>query len=262
MFINMDYFGKKRHQKVLCVIFGWLDSKDKNLQKYSEFLEHNWGIQSIRYSMPFEITFGREKDQINWVKPILQKMLEYFNQGYHKILIYSFSNAGAYPVEQFCNLTQRIQKYVILQQSLIGIIFDSGPCHLDFQTARKAAHSEPSLTPQQKIFREQIVYNFFVQDKQKLNFWNVSMVQNMSKNVPCLYLYSLDDPLCDAEQLYQLIQFRQLKGADVYSKCWEISKHCAHFIEHKEEYVQHVDDFVKHIENLFQILITQSDSNL
>ena len=52
-----------------------------------------------------------------------------------------------------------------------------------------------------------------------------------------LYLYSTDDPLCDAEKLRELIAAKK-KGAgqDVTAVEWKESEHCGHLKRHREEY--------------------------
>ena len=53
---------------------------------------------------------------------------------------------------------------------------------------------------------------------------------------PELYLYSIDDPLCDAEKLTELIENKQAAGKDISSVRWEESAHCGHLKFHTEEY--------------------------
>lgn len=54
---------------------------------------------------------------------------------------------------------------------------------------------------------------------------------------PELYLYSVDDPLCDAVKLTELIgEKRAAAGKDISSICWEESAHCGHLKLHKQEY--------------------------
>ena len=55
---------------------------------------------------------------------------------------------------------------------------------------------------------------------------------------PTLFLYSLDDPLCDAPKLQQLVdEKKRLKQQPVSSMHWESSEHCGHLKRHPQEYV-------------------------
>ena len=51
-----------------------------------------------------------------------------------------------------------------------------------------------------------------------------------------LYLYSADDPLCDATHLDSLVASRRQAGADVAAARWERSQHVGHLVKHYEEY--------------------------
>jgi hypothetical protein len=94
---------------------------------------------------------------------------------------------------------------------------------------------------------------------------------------PELYLYSLDDPLCDPAKLSELIGSRASRwagswlggcryhpstgtaiihpavctlpcrrsGRRVSSKCWEASRHVAHAVVNKDEYWALVDSFMQ-----------------
>ena len=53
---------------------------------------------------------------------------------------------------------------------------------------------------------------------------------------PFLFLYSADDPLCDAEKLQQLIETKRARGQRVQAVRWEDSEHCGHLKRHRAEY--------------------------
>jgi predicted alpha/beta-fold hydrolase len=61
---------------------------------------------------------------------------------------------------------------------------------------------------------------------------------------PCLYLYSDDDPLCDAKKLTELIETKRKAGQDITSIRWERSEHCGHLKNHKVEYEETLKRFL------------------
>jgi len=61
---------------------------------------------------------------------------------------------------------------------------------------------------------------------------------------PCLYLYSDDDQLCDAEKLSELIESRRAAGQDVVSIRWETSEHCGHLKHHRTQYMETLRRFL------------------
>jgi bifunctional N-acetylglucosamine-1-phosphate-uridyltransferase/glucosamine-1-phosphate-acetyltransferase GlmU-like protein len=61
-----------------------------------------------------------------------------------------------------------------------------------------------------------------------------------------LYLYSADDPLCDAAKLDELVAARQQRyGVAVAAKKWQQSKHVGHLLCHTEEYTAEVLRFLR-----------------
>jgi hypothetical protein len=61
---------------------------------------------------------------------------------------------------------------------------------------------------------------------------------------PCLYLFSDDDPLCDAKKLSELIERKKIAGHDVVSIRWHTSEHCGHLKHHKVEYIETLKTFI------------------
>ena len=64
---------------------------------------------------------------------------------------------------------------------------------------------------------------------------------------PTLHLYSMDDPLCDPDRLYELIMAKLDRGMDVQHRCWDVSGHCAHYKLHKGEYEEAVSAFLARV---------------
>lgn len=66
---------------------------------------------------------------------------------------------------------------------------------------------------------------------------------------PCsLYIYSEDDPLCDAARLDQLIASRRGAGADVAALRWQRSQHVAHLLQHYKEYATALFQFLERVQ--------------
>jgi len=61
---------------------------------------------------------------------------------------------------------------------------------------------------------------------------------------PFLFLYSDDDPLCDAVKLSELIEDKQGRGQDVKAINWRESEHCGHLKHHETEYRRALADFL------------------
>lgn len=73
-------------------------------------------------------------------------------------------------------------------------------------------------------------------------------MEDLSWNRPLLYLYSTDDPLCDAVALKELLERKKHRGQDIKSISWENSEHCGHMKVHREEYMNAVKQFLDDIQ--------------
>jgi pimeloyl-ACP methyl ester carboxylesterase len=65
-------------------------------------------------------------------------------------------------------------------------------------------------------------------------FWG--NMERLSWGRPLLFLYSADDPLCDAAKVDELVAEKRRRGQDVKARKWERSGHVAHLRHHSDEY--------------------------
>ena len=62
-----------------------------------------------------------------------------------------------------------------------------------------------------------------------------------------LYLYSLDDELCNGTKLGELVAARRAAGCDVTELRWGVSRHVSHYSEHNAEYCDAVLTFLRSV---------------
>lgn len=74
-------------------------------------------------------------------------------------------------------------------------------------------------------------------------------MQNLRLGSKSLYLYSVDDPLCDHAKLDELVaaRRRQLGASEVAAVKWERSQHVAHLRCHMREYTEALFGFLRSI---------------
>lgn len=60
-----------------------------------------------------------------------------------------------------------------------------------------------------------------------------------------LYLYSRDNPLCDARNLEALVAARRAAGADVMTRAWATGRHCRLWEDHPAEWRAEVRAFLE-----------------
>lgn len=132
----------------------------------------------------------------------------------------------------------RRHRFAALPATIAGCIFDSAPVFPGpGALARVLASVEPSPLRRWALLASNAakrgVHRALGVDG-AARFWG--RMQRLSWGRPLLYLYSADDPLCDAAQVSLLVQEKQRRGHDVRARCWARSEHVAHMRHHRAEY--------------------------
>lgn len=137
-----------------------------------------------------------------------------------------------------------------IQQRMVGVVFDSGPCWGLSSIGDALAYC---------TWRERLE----VARKSGLDYWWINQaarqkviqlrnsaffqsLQDEEWDLPQLYLYSKDDALCLFDALDALVRHRQqLLGRDRVSRvAWESSPHVRHLMENPHEYQAAVESFL------------------
>lgn len=167
------------------------------------------------------------------------------------ILLYAFSNGGAFVVEQLCALLQEPNnsRYETIRKGIRGIIFDSAPAYMHAEMAPKVIRevAPAGIIREGAVFFEYLTRLMcrVVDPKRPTNFWKTMVDLD---GCPILYVYSEDDHLCDASMIHRLVEEKRGKGQHrVFSKCWAASRHCSHLMMHPEEYRQQIRHFFRDV---------------
>ncbi|KAF6260960.1 hypothetical protein COO60DRAFT_1682550 [Scenedesmus sp. NREL 46B-D3] len=229
----------------LVVLLGWYGAADKHLAKYSRRLAGH-GYSSVRGVMSGTAVFM----PLMWPRVSFARALLEFLCGVggpeQRFVFFVFSNGGAFPLEQIDVLLQQ-QRFQHLRSRITGVIFDSAPCYMHPLTGAAAisiGRSLPVRLLAALLFFGLVLLGCFVAPLRPWQYWR-SMRQLGMGGGRCLYLYSADDPLCDAAKLDELVAARQRQyGAAVTAKKWQHSKHVGHLLCHAEEYMAEVLRFL------------------
>ena len=130
-----------------------------------------------------------------------------------------------------------------------GVIFDSAPCYLHFSSgARAIGEGKPMVLKILLVaaFSISVSLSYLCNPWWRHNFWR-SMTRLEHMGDASLYLYSKNDPLCDAEKLDALIAARRAVAGsgDVRSHCWTTSSHVGHLRDHNGQYRELVYRFLQ-----------------
>uniref|UniRef100_A0A383WCI3 Transmembrane protein 53 n=1 Tax=Tetradesmus obliquus TaxID=3088 RepID=A0A383WCI3_TETOB len=231
----------------LVVLLGWYGASDKHLAKYSRLLAgHGYG--SVRGTMSGAAIFL----PLMWPRVAFATALLELLDGLgeeQQLVFYVFSNGGAFPLEQVDALLQQ-QRFSHLSSRIAGVIFDSAPCYMHPTTGAEAIGigcNLPVRVLAWLLFYALVLLGCFVAPLRPWQYWR-SMRQLRMAGGRCLYLYSADDPLCDAAKLDELVAARkQQYGAAVAAKKWQHSKHVGHLLCHADEYTKEVLQFLSSV---------------
>ena len=119
---NCDSGPQKSKGKPLTVIFGWINAKNKNLDKFRQLWnEKGFDVLIVRTSI-LDTLFPPIGSQI--VAQNVVKVLSDLNSKYDEIVIHAFSVGGYQFGEVLVQLTQH-EKYANVLNSFNGFIMDS-----------------------------------------------------------------------------------------------------------------------------------------
>jgi pimeloyl-ACP methyl ester carboxylesterase len=179
------------------------------------------------------------------------------------VLFHAFSNGGCYLWEQILQILlnnkhtkeqTRDVRLVLssLSQLIMGVVFDSSPCWAG------GTHSALRFALYHCSWRERfdilvrygpgtVLYDGAAQTEQrKLRcqaFFQI--LKDNSLDVPQLYLYSEDDPLCSFPHVNELVRHRKsVQKSPVVQTVWKTSPHCGHFRAHTQDYTSSIEFFV------------------
>lgn len=260
-----------RDDKCVVVLCGWAGSHPKHLKKYEDLIRQciirhagkgerkdnasaGCDVVCLSKSLPVEYIFSPVAwPRTRWVKDMVIKELEEAvggPEGRVPVLVYAFSNGGGFVVEQLFELMERYpENYGFLRSRIVGILFDSAPGYMTPQVASRVIEEVfpvPGIRRWSARMGQQClgVIARLLDGKRGARYWK--MMEDLD-SCPICYLYSEDDPLCDAEKLYGLIVGKLNRGHAVDSVSWAVSGHCRHYAEHPVEYGRFVERFTSRV---------------
>ena len=164
--------------------------------------------------------------------------------------MYSFSNGGAFVVEQLKLIAESSDpRHAGLREAVVGFIFDSAPGYMHPHMGPKvlAADTPPGIW---RFLRTSALVALttltpLFQGDRPVNYWREMTELDWGR--PFLFLYSADDPLCDAAKLQGLIETKRAWGQRVTAVRWEASEHCGHLVRHRGEYEAALVGFLREL---------------
>jgi hypothetical protein len=253
--------GSTSFNSVIVLLCGWAGSQEKHLLVYESLFRRvalaihpTLNVLSLRCSLPLRLIFSpfassRETWVVDNVIHPLEQAVSSCKEGSGRcwVLLYAFSNGGGYVVEQVYKMLVADNIGSIVR----GIVFDSAPC---FDAGDMGKRVLEEVVGRGTWYRragiaildaaQKLGAHTFARNRHR-DYWET--MSDIGGWCPTLHLYSMDDPLCDADKLYELIMAKLHRGFDVSRRCWDISIHCAHYKEHTSEYEEALTYFLRRV---------------
>jgi len=264
-------------RRPLVVLAGWLGSQPKSLRRY-ETLYRGLGFEVLtRIAPPY--TIGREilhdpreplpmpvgwpgqkrNDEKLSVRQLAWEILGEISRRQEQVdfwMFVGFSNGGCFVWERIRDILlqseQEGPRVVDLRKKLSGVVFDSCPI-IELHRFNDALR-HCTLLERAAVLRHNgwdlIRMNYDTKMQKHLKQLGndyANRVCNDPLDVPQLYLYGRDDPLCPAAFIDELVEHRrQIFGKHKILRCsWDTSIHCAHLLKHPQDYASAVESFVE-----------------
>ena len=242
----------------LVIFLSWLMAREKHLEKYrSIYFKHGFDILTVKTS-PLEFMLPTKGTQ-----RIARNLLEFLkNQvsAYPNVVIHGFS-VGAY---QFSELLVMLEEGLfgkegvdgsceVVRKSIKGMVFDSavgveGAAH---GVAKALAGETMVANGIEGAIRGWMKVMHPIATKHYLKAHKTFI--NNPLRCPSLLLVSEDDKLGHPRSNEIARDRWKELGMDVTWKCWDKSRHVAHFQKYPQEYVSIVEDFLGRINLLNKV---------
>lgn len=227
----------------LVLLFGWLKASPRALQRYVD-LYHESGYD-VLYIPGRTIQFAWPPLSMKLARQVLATVSEL--KEYQHLLCHAIS-IGAYNYTSCLMLLQdNPTLFQFFRSRVQGVIMDSltlGSTDRMIVGVRHGLSRNPLV--QSLIPRLLSVY-LCVTYKNTLKFYEkgVQLFQDSPLQVPTLFVYSRDDPMCDADLVDAIIKnWRENLKMTVSFICWTKSKHAMHLKTNREDYEKAFGDFM------------------
>lgn len=250
-FTAPEVFFNETTNRPLVVFLSWLMARESHLEKYRQiYFKHGFDVLTVKTS-PLELVRPTKGSQI-----IARNLLEFLKNKvstYPNVIVHGFS-VGAYQFSEMLVLLERglygsdgsvDASCEIVKNSIKGMIFDSA---VDVDGApygvsvsllgetKLATLVEVMLRAYMKMLYQPVTKHFYFASE---------VFRNTPLRCPALLLVSNHDKLGHPRSNELARDRWQELGLDVTWKCWEKSRHVAHFQKYPTEYVEIVEGFLR-----------------
>lgn len=261
-----ELYFKETTNRPLVVFLSWLMARESHLEKYRQiYFKHGFDVLTVKTS-PLELIMPKTGSQI-----IAKNLLDFLKNKvstYPNVIVHGFS-VGAYQFSEMLVLLERglygsngsvDASCEIVKNSIKGMIFDSA---VDVDGApygvsvsllgetKAATMLEVMIRAYMKMLYQPVTKHFYKAS---------GVFRNTPLRCPALLLVSNHDKLGHPRSNELARDRWQELGLDVTWKCWEKSRHVAHFQKYPTEYVEYVEGFLAKLGFVTDVNENEEDS--
>lgn len=228
----------------MTLLFSWLMSKDRHIRKYAQFY-NNLGIDVLKVRIsPYDLLRPTKGTQC-----VADQVLQFLhaNPSQNRLMIHGFS-VGAYVLaEVMVKMEQEFQKHGHLLDLFVGQIWDS-PVDLKgipYGTSRAITNNVTLQKSMQKYLEWYLKVRY---NTATIHYERASLKFHQNYlGVPGLFFLSNSDPVSTPEMVGAVYNKWEANGYQIFTKCWEHSRHVSHYRMHPKEYEELVLSFLEKI---------------
>ncbi|XP_052793002.1 uncharacterized protein LOC128226928 [Mya arenaria] len=230
--------------QTLVILFGFYGAPLKVIKNYSN-MYHSYGYDVLYVKSSLK-HFSWPKNS----KVLVKSLLQYIKsncQSYGDIVVHAFS-MGAYNFTVLMGeMYDQPTAYGDIQSRIRAVVYDS----LTVGTLKDMAVGVGMGASENFIVRKTIpalmnLY-FWLTHSHTVTFYDyyISLFKQKPLNVPTLVFSCKNDPISDYQVVEKMVDsWGRTFNFPITHRCWETSRHAAHYQVHKEEYTQYVDRFL------------------
>lgn len=232
----------------LVLVLSWLLSKSKHIYKYGDFyLGHNFDVLHVKID-PKHLLWPRNAHKLVHT---IEDFLGHPDRQSQKVFIHGFS-VGAYVMGELLVALENGEDKGGLQKRFTGMVMDSPvlKAKVCAEGTSKAITSNPVI--QQSLQGLVDMYLKVTDNHVGKYYRRVDDTFFANKlRLPSHFLYSLVDPVGNAQTIEEITALWRSRGIAVTGKCWSDSPHVSHYHRYPMEYTASLSEFL-HTLNLIQ----------
>ena len=240
---SLVFSTSQENRSSLILLFGWLFSKEKHLEKY----------RKIYFDKGFDVLTVKVNVKNILIPPlgshvVAQRVLDFLkaHQNYDNIIVNTFS-VGCYQFGEVLVMMNKVENQELFDyfnSKFKGIILDSPAYADDAPTGLAAVTTNYSIIRSIIANTIRLYMTLFAHIITNNHKNSENMVTTHSKGCPVHFFISRNDPIVSVDKTFKFIEDLKAKDVDVTFKCWQNSVHVSHLFKYPEEYKECLDTFI------------------